>query len=45
MPASPRRLSNINNICAELRALPRPFVDRATVEAHGPCERDRESGA
>jgi hypothetical protein len=33
MPASPRWLSNINNICTELRALPRPFIDRAMVEA------------
>jgi hypothetical protein len=33
MPASPRWLSHINEICAELSSLPRPFVDRATAEA------------
>jgi hypothetical protein len=33
MPASPRWLSRINEICTELASLPRPFVDRATAEA------------
>ena len=31
MPAQPRWISKINDIAAELEALPRPFVDRATV--------------
>jgi len=32
MPAKPAWLSQINDIVRELEALPRPFVDRATVE-------------
>jgi len=32
MPAKPAWLSKINDIVRELEALPRPFVDRATVE-------------
>lgn len=32
MPAKPGWISRINEICSELEALPRPFVDRATVE-------------
>ena len=32
MPAKPRWYSKINEIVAGLEALPRPFVDRATVE-------------
>jgi len=32
MPAKPRWYSKINDITRELRALPRPFVDRPTVE-------------
>jgi hypothetical protein len=32
MPAKPGWIGRINEICAELEALPRPFVDRATVE-------------
>ena len=32
MPAKPVWYSKINNIVEELRALPRPFVDRATVQ-------------
>ena len=32
MPAKPRWYSKINDILCELQSLPRPFVDRATVE-------------
>ena len=32
MPAKPLWLSRINEICEQLERLPRPFVDRATVE-------------
>ena len=32
MPAKPRWFSKINDIIQELEALPRPFVDSATVE-------------
>jgi hypothetical protein len=32
MPARPAWLSRINEICLELGSLPRPFVDRATLE-------------
>ena len=32
MPAPPRWFSRIHQICRDLEALPRPFVDRATVE-------------
>jgi hypothetical protein len=32
MPAKPVWYSRINNIIGELQSLPRPFVDRATVE-------------
>jgi hypothetical protein len=33
MPAQPAWISRINHICTELERLPRPFVDRATLEA------------
>ena len=32
MPAKPRWYSQINEVIRELQGLPRPFVDRATVE-------------
>ena len=32
MPAKPRWFSKLNDLTRELQALPRPFVDRATVE-------------
>jgi hypothetical protein len=32
MPAKPVWISRIKEICDELEALPRPFVDRATIE-------------
>ena len=32
MPAKPAWYSKINNVIRELQGLPRPFVDRATVE-------------
>jgi hypothetical protein len=33
MPARPAWISRINEICTELERLPRPFVDRSTLEA------------
>jgi hypothetical protein len=33
MPARPAWISRINEICQELERLPRPFVDRSTLEA------------
>jgi hypothetical protein len=32
MPARPAWISRINDICSELESLPRPFVDRSTLE-------------
>jgi hypothetical protein len=32
MPARPAWISRINDICTELERLPRPFVDRSTLE-------------
>jgi hypothetical protein len=32
MPARPAWISRINEICSELDALPRPFIDRSTLE-------------
>jgi hypothetical protein len=32
MPARPAWISRINEICTELERLPRPFVDRSTLE-------------
>jgi hypothetical protein len=32
MPARPIWISRINDICQELESLPRPFVDRSTLE-------------
>jgi hypothetical protein len=33
MPARPAWIGRINEICTELERLPRPFVDRSTLEA------------
>jgi hypothetical protein len=33
MPARPAWISRVNEICAELELLPRPFVDRATLKS------------
>jgi hypothetical protein len=33
VPARPAWISRINEICSELERLPRPFVDRSTLEA------------
>lgn len=33
MPAKPAWYSNLDDIISQLQALPRPFVDRATIEA------------
>jgi hypothetical protein len=33
MPARPAWISRINGICSELESLPRPFVDRSTLES------------
>jgi hypothetical protein len=32
MPARPAWISRINEICQELESVPRPFIDRSTLE-------------